>query len=68
LGISHEIDYLKDHNNELSEYLLINLLWIATPEERKEALKYLDQLTGLQFTTPKEWINYWREKSQKTGS
>ncbi len=39
----------------------MNLLWIATDEERAKALAVLKQETNLDYTTAKEWTVWFRE-------
>ncbi len=50
---------------KLSEYLLINFLCVATPEEKEDSINHLTQLTGLSYKTVKEWNDYLREKEVK---
>jgi hypothetical protein len=48
--------------NELIKYMCINLLWMATPTEREGAIRTLQKLTGLNYSTPEEWTTWWRSK------
>lgn len=50
------------NQNGLKTYLLINLLWISDKNEKNKAIVELNQLTGHDYKTPKEWSNFWRKK------
>jgi hypothetical protein len=39
---------------------LINLLWVATSEEKIRAIEYLKEETGLNYEAAKEWTEWWR--------
>jgi len=53
---------IKRHEKLLKQYLMINLLWIASPDEKSKAISYLQQSTQLDFDDPKEWSDWWRLK------
>ncbi|MDP4176019.1 MAG: hypothetical protein Q8933_18720 [Bacteroidota bacterium] len=57
-----EIGQIKKRTNDIILYSLINLLWIATPEEKSEAINSLKEMTGLNYNSAKEWTNWWRSK------
>jgi iron-sulfur cluster repair protein YtfE (RIC family) len=38
------------------------LLWISDKNEKNKAIVELNQLTGHDYKTPKEWSNFWRKK------
>jgi hypothetical protein len=50
---------LLKHHKDLVQTLLINLLWVATPEESARAIERLRGDTGLDFSTAKEWAVWW---------
>ena len=54
-----QMELLK-HHKDLTQSLLINLLWIATPEESSRAVERLRGETGLNLATAKEWAVWWR--------
>jgi hypothetical protein len=53
---------IEHYKNELIQYLLINMLWISTPDEKHEALDYLQKKTGQTFTSRREWAVWWRQQ------
>ena len=48
------------HHKDLEQSLLINLLWVATPEESARAVERLRRETGLNLTTANECSVWWR--------
>lgn len=57
-----EMDQIKNRINELRLYYAVTSLWINTKEENEKIVKYLQQVTGLNYITAKEWNDWWREK------
>jgi len=47
---------------ELVEYLLVNLLWVGTPDEQNRARTELTAKTGMKLKDEREWSDWWRTK------
>jgi hypothetical protein len=50
------------YKKDLTEYFLVELMWIGNTEEQDHARSRLQEITGLILKTPKEWSNWWRGK------
>ena len=57
-----EIDQIKNRINELKIYYAISSMWVNTKEENENIIKYLKRATDLNYTTVKEWNNWWKKK------
>jgi hypothetical protein len=52
--------FIQEYSQPIIIESLINLLWVATPEERARAIEYLKKETGLNYEAAKEWTEWWR--------
>lgn len=50
------------YKKDLTEYFLVELMWIGNTEEQNQARAELQRMTGLELKTAKEWSNWWRSK------
>lgn len=57
-----EIDQIKNRINELKIYYAISSMWVNTKEENENIIKYLQRATGLNYSTTKEWNDWWKKK------
>lgn len=44
---------------------LVDLLWVASPSEKKEAVAFLKKETGKDFTTAQGWSSWWEAQEEK---
>ena len=51
--------------DELIQYSLIILLWIASPSEKEAALQGLQKMTGMNYQTTENWSEWWISKYRK---
>lgn len=52
----------KTDKRERKSYMLLQLLWIGTQEEVRQAIHALQAENGLRFETPEQWDDWWRSK------
>ena len=57
-----EIDQIKNRINELQIYYALSSMWVNTTEENENTIEYLQQATGLNYITTKEWNDWWKKK------
>jgi hypothetical protein len=50
----------KERKAERHTYMLLQILWLGTPQEVAKAMRALERETGLAFATPLEWDNWWQ--------
>ncbi len=60
---SAEEQALVTREKTLIQYSLITLLWLATPEEKDKAVRFLQKSTGLNFATASDWSTWWDAKA-----
>jgi hypothetical protein len=56
---------ITSRKEDLTEYFLVNLMWIGTSDEKKRAMEELKAKTGLKWETQQEWTAWWRTKYQR---
>ncbi len=54
-------EILNKHSNKFIVTDLVQLLWVGTEQERREAVDELQKRTGQKFITAPEWMKWWRE-------
>ena len=52
---------LDKYSNKIIVTDLVQLLWVGTDQEKQEAIQELRKRTNRSFTTPPEWMQWWRE-------
>ena len=52
--------YLKNYSKPIVTENLINLLWIGTRKEKEKAIEYLKNTYSLDYSSAKEWMEWWR--------
>lgn len=57
-----ELKLIESNIDEITIYSLIKLLWIADEKEKTDAIEYLTAETGQNFTTAREWNDWWMKK------
>jgi hypothetical protein len=50
----------KERKSERHDYMLLQILWLGTPEEVASAMKALRRETGLAFASATEWDHWWQ--------
>ena len=53
--------YLSRNRDKIVVRMLINVLWVGDPEEKRSALSALSRDTGMQFHTAAEWSQWYRD-------
>lgn len=53
-------DHIQKYSKPIIAENLINLLWIGTEEERTTAAEYLKKNFSLNYDSPKQWTEWWR--------
>jgi len=53
--------YLSRNRDKIVVRMLINVLWVGDPEEKRSALSALSRDTGMQFHTASEWSQWYRD-------
>jgi hypothetical protein len=61
-AIEYWKDYVDNNKEKIKVRLFTSVLYYGTESEQSKALEKLKQLSGKNFTTKKEWLNWYREK------
>lgn len=52
----------KQRKPEVRTYMLIQILWLGTPDEVASAMNALKRETGRDFSTPSQWDDWWQSR------
>ena len=61
-AIEYWKDYVDNNREKIKVRLFTSVLYYGTESEQSKALEKLKQLTGKNFNTKKEWLNWYRRK------
>ena len=48
--------------SEIKLYSMVKLLWMSTPEETKDIIRYLKKETGLNYNNIEDWDKWWGKR------
>jgi hypothetical protein len=56
----------KERKTERHTYMLLQILWLGTPNEVASAMRALKQETGRDFTSVSQWEDWWQKRKPET--